>query len=109
MPISTYFTVLLAGPYQVVRSYWSGILSDGCSLEVPLEMTFRASLAPFVAVIAVQDVQESEFSNAQLSATAEGFTLGDTALPRGHYKGYGRELERIWSERSIGPTTREIS
>lgn len=30
-------------------------------------------------------------------------------MPRGHYKGYGRELERIWSERSIGLTTREIS
>ena len=84
-------------------------MSDGCSLEVPLEMTCRASWAPFAAVIAVQDVQESEFSNAQLSGTAEGFTLGATALPRGHYKGYGRELERIWSERCIGLTTREIS
>ena len=46
LPISTYITTLLAGPYHVVRSDWSGTMSDGSTLDIPLALTCRASLAP---------------------------------------------------------------
>lgn len=46
LPISTYITTLLAGPYHVVRSDWSGTMSDGAELDIPLALTCRASLAP---------------------------------------------------------------
>ncbi|MHA7155508.1 aminopeptidase N [Arthrobacter sp. TMN-50] len=43
--ISTYITTILAGPYFAATGHWTGIMSDGSTLEVPLGLYCRASLA----------------------------------------------------------------
>ncbi|NOJ64654.1 aminopeptidase N [Arthrobacter sp. 147(2020)] len=43
--ISTYITTVLAGPYFSATDHWSGTLSDGSTLEIPLGLYCRASLA----------------------------------------------------------------
>ncbi|WP_372699301.1 aminopeptidase N [Arthrobacter sp. JSM 101049] len=45
LPISTYITTILAGPYHYVTDSWQRTLDDGSVLEVPLGLTCRASLA----------------------------------------------------------------
>ncbi|MCB5274875.1 Aminopeptidase N [Arthrobacter sp. SO5] len=44
-PISTYITTVLAGPYFKAEDAWRGTLEDGTSLEVPLALYCRASMA----------------------------------------------------------------
>ncbi|GAB3250758.1 M1 family aminopeptidase [Arthrobacter pigmenti] len=44
-PISTYITSVLAGPYFSVEDSWSRTSSDGTTLDVPLTLYSRASLA----------------------------------------------------------------
>ncbi|GAA1363743.1 aminopeptidase N [Arthrobacter rhombi] len=46
LPMSTYITTILAGPYHYVTDRWHRTLADGSTLEVPLGLTCRASLAP---------------------------------------------------------------
>ena len=43
--ISTYITTILAGPYFTAADHWTGTMSDGSLLEVPLGLYCRASLA----------------------------------------------------------------
>ncbi|PVE19844.1 aminopeptidase N [Arthrobacter sp. Bz4] len=43
--ISTYITTILAGPYFAATDHWSGTMSDGSTLEIPLGLYCRASLA----------------------------------------------------------------
>jgi aminopeptidase N len=43
--ISTYITVVVAGPYHVERDHFSGALADGTPIEIPLALLCRASLA----------------------------------------------------------------
>jgi aminopeptidase N len=43
--ISTYITVVVAGPYQVARELYTRTLPDGSTLEIPLAALCRASLA----------------------------------------------------------------
>ncbi|WP_104138591.1 aminopeptidase N [Arthrobacter sp. ZGTC131] len=45
LPMSTYITTVLAGPYFKARDEWSKILDDGTRLDVPLALYCRASLA----------------------------------------------------------------
>ncbi|MFL4474797.1 aminopeptidase N [Paeniglutamicibacter sp. MACA_103] len=45
LPISTYITTVLAGPYFVATDSYSRTLSDGTELVIPLNATCRASLA----------------------------------------------------------------
>ncbi|MDN5823013.1 MAG: aminopeptidase N [Micrococcaceae bacterium] len=45
LPISTYITTILAGPYHYVTDSWSRRLEDGSTLTVPLGLSCRASLA----------------------------------------------------------------
>ncbi|TAP43852.1 aminopeptidase N [Arthrobacter sp. S39] len=44
-PMSTYITTVLAGPYFKAQDHWSATLDDGTSLEVPLALYCRASMA----------------------------------------------------------------
>jgi aminopeptidase N len=44
-PMSTYITTVLAGPYCKAQDHWSGTLDDGSTLEVPLALYCRASMA----------------------------------------------------------------
>jgi aminopeptidase N len=44
-PMSTYITTVLAGPYFKAQDHWSGTLDDGSTLEVPLALYCRASMA----------------------------------------------------------------
>ncbi len=44
-PLSSYLTAVVAGPYHRVDGHWSGPLPDGGTLEVPLGVLCRASLA----------------------------------------------------------------
>ncbi|MFE1785393.1 aminopeptidase N [Streptomyces sp. NPDC059506] len=45
LPISTYITAVVAGPYHVVRDHYARTLPDGTVLDVPLGALCRASLA----------------------------------------------------------------
>ncbi|MCV9995986.1 aminopeptidase N [Paeniglutamicibacter sp. ZC-3] len=45
LPISTYITTVLAGPYFVATDTYSRTLPDGSELAIPLNATCRASLA----------------------------------------------------------------
>ncbi|MBM6623358.1 aminopeptidase N [Micrococcaceae bacterium RIT802] len=45
LPMSTYITTILAGPYHYVADSWQRTLDDGSTLQVPLGLTCRASLA----------------------------------------------------------------
>ncbi|RAX50012.1 aminopeptidase N [Arthrobacter sp. AQ5-05] len=45
LPISTYITTVLAGPYFVATGSYSRTLDDGTELVIPLNATCRASLA----------------------------------------------------------------
>ncbi|UEL30216.1 aminopeptidase N [Pseudarthrobacter sp. L1SW] len=44
-PMSTYITTVLAGPYFKAEDRWQGTLDDGTSLDVPLALYCRASMA----------------------------------------------------------------
>ncbi|MHA7221879.1 aminopeptidase N [Arthrobacter sp. RHLT1-20] len=44
--MSTYITTVLAGPYFKAEDAWSTTLDDGTSLDVPLALYCRASMAP---------------------------------------------------------------
>ncbi|MCU1548856.1 MAG: pepN [Arthrobacter sp.] len=44
-PMSTYITTVLAGPYFKAVDSWSGRLDDGTTLDVPLALYCRASMA----------------------------------------------------------------
>jgi aminopeptidase N len=44
-PMSTYITTVLAGPYFKAEDRWQGTLDDGNSLDVPLALYCRASMA----------------------------------------------------------------
>ncbi|MDQ0633981.1 aminopeptidase N [Arthrobacter pascens] len=45
LPMSTYITTILAGPYFKAEDRWEGTLDDGRQLEVPLALYCRASMA----------------------------------------------------------------
>ncbi|MDQ4047667.1 MAG: aminopeptidase N, partial [Actinomycetota bacterium] len=45
LPMSTYITTVLAGPYFRAEERWSATLDDGTRLEVPLALYCRASMA----------------------------------------------------------------
>ncbi|WP_226924623.1 aminopeptidase N [Georgenia satyanarayanai] len=45
-PLSTYVTAVVAGPYHRAEGHWSRELADGTTLDVPLGLWCRASLAP---------------------------------------------------------------
>ncbi|RKN64116.1 aminopeptidase N [Streptomyces klenkii] len=45
LPISTYITAVVAGPYHVVRDHYSRKLPDGTALEIPLAALCRKGLA----------------------------------------------------------------
>jgi aminopeptidase N len=45
LPMSTYITTVLAGPYFKAEDHWSKTLDDGTRLEVPLALYCRASMA----------------------------------------------------------------
>ncbi|MFI1968190.1 aminopeptidase N [Streptomyces cinnamoneus] len=45
LPISTYITAVVAGPYHVVRDHYSRTLPDGTVLDVPLGALCRKGLA----------------------------------------------------------------
>ncbi|HLS73240.1 MAG TPA: aminopeptidase N [Actinomycetaceae bacterium] len=47
-PMSTYITAVLAGPYHQHTGHWSRQLADGSTLEVPLGLWCRASLAQYL-------------------------------------------------------------
>ncbi|GAB3525412.1 aminopeptidase N [Arthrobacter monumenti] len=44
-PISTYITSVLAGPYFSAQDHWSRTFDDGTTLDIPLAVYCRASLA----------------------------------------------------------------
>ncbi|MBM9508360.1 aminopeptidase N [Actinacidiphila acididurans] len=44
-PISTYITVVVAGPYHVARDHYTRALTGGEALEIPLRVLCRRSLA----------------------------------------------------------------
>ncbi|MCU1568579.1 MAG: aminopeptidase [Pseudarthrobacter sp.] len=44
-PMSTYITTVLAGPYFKAEDRWQATLDDGTSLDVPLALYCRASMA----------------------------------------------------------------
>jgi len=54
--ISTYITVVVAGPYHVVRDLYTHTLGDGSTLEVPLAALCRASLAEHFDADAIFEV-----------------------------------------------------
>lgn len=45
LPMSTYITTVLAGPYFKAQDQWSKTLDDGTRLDVPLALYCRASMA----------------------------------------------------------------
>ncbi|WP_052260377.1 aminopeptidase N [Pseudarthrobacter phenanthrenivorans] len=45
LPMSTYITAILAGPYFKAEDRWEGTLDDGTRLDVPLALYCRASMA----------------------------------------------------------------
>jgi aminopeptidase N len=45
LPMSTYITTVLAGPYFRAQDQWSKTLDDGTRLDVPLALYCRASMA----------------------------------------------------------------
>lgn len=45
LPMSTYITSILAGPYFRAEDRWEGTLDDGTKLDVPLGLYCRASMA----------------------------------------------------------------
>ncbi|KQQ85255.1 aminopeptidase N [Arthrobacter sp. Leaf137] len=45
LPMSTYITTVLAGPYFKAEDRWQGTLEDGTHLDVPLALYCRASMA----------------------------------------------------------------
>ncbi|NUP58494.1 MAG: aminopeptidase N, partial [Pseudarthrobacter sp.] len=45
LPMSTYITAILAGPYFKAVDRWQGTLDDGTHLDVPLALYCRASMA----------------------------------------------------------------
>lgn len=45
LPMSTYITTVLAGPYFKAQDLWSRTFDDGTRLEVPLALYCRASMA----------------------------------------------------------------
>ncbi|ARZ70096.1 aminopeptidase N [Streptomyces albireticuli] len=45
LPISTYITAVVAGPYHVVRDHYSRTFADGTVLEIPLGALCRKGLA----------------------------------------------------------------
>ncbi|CAM3049669.1 Aminopeptidase N [Arthrobacter ulcerisalmonis] len=45
LPMSTYITTVLAGPYYVAQDRWQATLDDGTAMDVPLALYCRASLA----------------------------------------------------------------
>ncbi|MCM3659934.1 aminopeptidase N [Georgenia satyanarayanai] len=47
-PLSTYITAVVAGPYHRAEGHWSRELADGSTLDVPLGLWCRASLAPYL-------------------------------------------------------------
>ncbi|WP_258369187.1 aminopeptidase N [Georgenia satyanarayanai] len=47
-PLSTYITAVVAGPYHRAEGHWSRGLADGSTLDVPLGLWCRASLAPYL-------------------------------------------------------------
>jgi aminopeptidase N len=44
-PMSTYITTVLAGPYFKAQDHWSATLDDGTTLDVPLALYCRESMA----------------------------------------------------------------
>ncbi|MFE4836435.1 aminopeptidase N [Arthrobacter sp. NPDC056691] len=46
LPMSTYITTVLAGPYFKAEDHWSGTDDGGTRLDVPLALYCRASMAP---------------------------------------------------------------
>jgi aminopeptidase N len=54
--ISTYITVVVAGPYHVVRDLYTRTLPDGSTLEIPLAALCRASLAEHFDADAIHEV-----------------------------------------------------
>ncbi|MEN8582383.1 aminopeptidase N [Burkholderia sp. RS01] len=45
LPVSTYITTVLAGPYFKAADHWGKVLDDGTRLDVPLALYCRASMA----------------------------------------------------------------
>ncbi|MFD5277750.1 aminopeptidase N [Pseudarthrobacter sp. NPDC058362] len=45
LPISTYITTVLAGPYFKAQDQWEATLDDGTAMHVPLALYCRASMA----------------------------------------------------------------
>ncbi|MET1033839.1 MAG: aminopeptidase N [Arthrobacter sp.] len=64
--------------------------------------------AAWDAALSGADADGRTLSNDALSATAEGFTVGDHALIDGHYVDYWPALAGIWSRMSIGQATRVV-
>ncbi len=56
LPMSTYITAVIAGPYHRVEDHWSTRLPDGRTLDVPLAALCRASLAEHFDADAIFDV-----------------------------------------------------
>jgi aminopeptidase N len=56
LPMSTYITNITAGPYHCVQDHWSTTFPDGSSLEVPLAVLCRASLAEHLDADAIFEV-----------------------------------------------------
>jgi aminopeptidase N len=54
--ISTYITVVVAGPYHVVRDLYTRSLPDGSTLEIPLTALCRHSLAEHFDADAIHEV-----------------------------------------------------
>jgi len=54
--ISTYITVVVAGPYHVVRDLYTRTLPDGSTLEIPLAALCRGSLAEHFDADAIHEV-----------------------------------------------------
>ena len=54
--ISTYITVVVAGPYHVVRDLYTRALPDGSTLEIPLAALCRGSLAEHFDADAIHEV-----------------------------------------------------
>ena len=54
--ISTYITVVVAGPYHVASDHYTRVLADGTTLEIPLNALCRASLADHLDDEAIFDV-----------------------------------------------------
>ncbi len=54
--ISTYITVVVAGPYHVASDHYSRDLGDGTTLEIPLNALCRGSLSEYFDADAIFDV-----------------------------------------------------